>query len=106
MNEQTVMGIFAVSGIQVLNKWKIENQYWPDAYKELKEKSPWWLIKTTKGLIEIGWRKRVISIDWSDTGIRKVVTDEDVTKSETMVHARSEEDAICYLKALGITQPC
>ena len=86
---------------QVINHWKIENQYWPPAYEEEKKNSPWWLVRTNKGLIEIGWRKRVISIDWKDTGVHKVLTDDDVTKGRQMVHAYSEEKALEYLKALS-----
>lgn len=58
-------------------------------------------MKTPKGLIQIGWRKRVISIDWSDTGIRRVVTEDDVTKDDTMVHAYSYAKALAYLTALA-----
>lgn len=109
MKEQTVLGMFAEAGIPVLSRWKIENQYWPEVeeYEDVRKKSPWWLIKTPKGLIEIGWRKRVISIDWKDTGIRKIVTDENVTKDNYSVHAWSEESAILYLNQLApeIAQP-
>ena len=63
---------------------------------------PWWLVRTSRGLIKIGWRKRVINIDWSDTNLRVIVTPDDVTKSVVMVHAWSEEKAVEYLKALGV----
>ncbi len=102
MKEQTMLGMFAVAGIPVLNHWKLVNKYWPDAedyYEEIRN-SPWWLVKTPKGLIQIGWRKRVISINWSDTEIEKIVTEDEVTKDVLSVHAYSEEKAIEYLKAL------
>jgi len=60
---------------------------------------PWWLVKTHLGLIEIGWRKRVISINWSDTKVKTIVTTDNVTKDENGVHAYSVEDAVKYLKA-------
>lgn len=62
--------------------------------------NPWWLIQVPQGIIQIGWRKRVISIDWSGTSFRGIITEDNVTKSDTMVHAWSEEKAIEYLKAL------
>lgn len=62
---------------------------------------PAWLVKTEIGLVEVTPRKRVIAIDWSDTAVRKIVTNDDVTKSETDVHAWQVEDALRYLKELA-----
>lgn len=94
--------LFTLAGIPVLAHWKLANEYWPDApdYYETKAKSPWWLMKTSRGLIRIGWRKRVIEIDWSDTDIRKVVTTDDVTKDQESVHAWTALKAAEYLTAL------
>jgi hypothetical protein len=64
---------------------------------------PWWLVRTPAGLVQIGWRKRVINIDWSDTDVRTVVTSDDVTKTETYVHAWSEAKALEYLSAFWLT---
>ena len=80
--------------------WELPNNYWPDSYVDLRRENPWWLVKTPHGLIELGPRKRVFSIHWDETNIRKIVTEDDVTKSETMVHAWNIEDALKYLKAL------
>jgi len=101
MTQEQVKGLFALAGIDVLRMWELPNQYWPEAYVEERKSCPWWLIKTPKGLIEIGWRKRVISIDWSDTGIRKEITEDEVTKCETGVHAWGYEKALTYLKELA-----
>ena len=78
--------------VNVVRSW-MSDYRWRNA-------SPAWLVKTSYGLIQIGWRKRVIAIEWSDTPIRTIVTDDNVTKSDTMVHAWSEETALKYLKAL------
>lgn len=58
-------------------------------------------VKTPAGLIVIGWRKRVINIDWHDTPIRKIITEDPNTKSETMVHAWNNQEALKYLTALA-----
>jgi hypothetical protein len=63
---------------------------------------PAWLVLTSFGLVEIGWRKRVIAIDWRETAVRALLTTDDVTISETHVHAWSEDDAVRYLRALGL----
>jgi len=97
MNEQEVRAIFLLANIDILGLWQLENKYWPDAYVEERKNSPWWLVKTEYGLIEIGWKKRVISICWSDTPLQKVITKDDTTKNETLVHAWSYPKAIEYL---------
>jgi len=100
--EAEVESLFTLAGIPILKKWELMNQYWPRVYKDLILENPWWLVKTEVGCILVGPRKRVVSIDWSDTPIRKIVTDESVTKSETLVHAWSVEDALKYLKVLAV----
>lgn len=99
--EQHVRGLFLLTGIEVLNLWQIENQYWPDAYVEERKRSPWFLVKTRDGIVRIGWRKSVLSIDWSDTPIHLVVTEDNVTKEEQLVHAYSYAKAVEYLQALA-----
>ncbi len=113
LSEMTIKSLFHLAGFKVLKIWRLENQYWPhyETYDEIRKKSPWWLVRVgfpyspgdveVIGLIEIGWRKRVINIDWSETAVRASVTDDDVTKSETMVHAWSDTKALEYLKALA-----
>jgi len=105
MNTQEVTGLFALAGIPVLGLYEIANQYWPNVehYAKIRADNPWWLVKTKQGLIRIGWRKRVIEIDWSDTKVEATVTKDAVTMSNTMVHAWSTEDALRYLKVLAVS---
>lgn len=100
MNEEKVRALFLLAGIDILKVWKLENKYWPSAYVDMIMANPWWLVRTPFGLVEIGDRKRVTNINWSDTDIRVIVTEDDVTKDETMVHAYSDEKIIEYLKNL------
>jgi len=98
-----VLAMFEVAGFKTLNVWELVNQYWgnvPDYYQIARD-SPWWLVKTDFGLIRIGWRKRVIEIDWSDTKYRGKVTDDNVTQNDTYAHAWSELDATRYLCKLN-----
>ena len=96
--EDKLRAIFTMAGIKILDLKKLPNGYWGNAYEGAH---PWWFVKTSRGWIEIGWRKRVISIDWSDTDVRVIVTEDDLTKGNDHVHAYSEEKAIEYLTALG-----
>ncbi len=90
--KENLLSIFKLADIKILNHWNIENGYSGDA-------SDWLLVKTEYGLIKIGWRKRVIAIDWTDTEISYLI-DADVTKSEYSCHAWNYEDGITYLKGL------
>jgi len=102
MKLNQMQALFLLAGIQVTNHWELPNDYWPDPYVELRKNSPWWLVKTNQGLVKIGWRKSVISINWVDTDIRQLVTNDDVTKDETMVHAWSYIKALEYLTKLAV----
>ena len=103
MTEEQVKGLFVLAGIQVTKLHKLENKYWPNHpdYLDVRAKSPWWLVMTPHGPIEIGWRKRVISISWEDTSTRVVPTSDAVTKSETYVHAYSYPKALEYLTVIA-----
>lgn len=104
MNEEQAKALFLLAGFTVSRLHRLENKYWPDAYVEERRRSPWWLAITEFGPIEIGWRKRVISISWEDTPARVVITENDVTKDLTLVHAYSYVKALEYLTALAAAQ--
>lgn len=104
MTESQVRGLFDLAAIPILRVWPLVDGYGyhpnDPRFYSTPPRQVWWLLKTPHGLIEVGRRKRVIEISWSDTAIRRVITADDVTKSDSMVHAWSEEKALEYLKAL------
>lgn len=100
MKLEEVTLLFREAGFDVSNYKPIENQYWPESYTELRNANPWWLVTTQFGEVKIGWRKRVISIDWEKTLIRGEVTSDNVTKDSDLVHAYSMGDALEYLTEL------
>ena len=65
---------------------------------------PWFIVTTSKGRIKIGWRKRVILIDWIDSIIpdmsEKLFIDEDVTKFDKCIHAWGLDKAKEYIDKL------
>ncbi|MEI8097156.1 MAG: hypothetical protein WCG73_03560 [Candidatus Moraniibacteriota bacterium] len=64
----------------------------------------WYNVNTIYGTgILIGWRKRVINIDWSQWGydLSYLFPNEDVTKWEGGIHAWGEEKAIEYLSKIA-----
>lgn len=66
--------------------------------------NPWFIIVTHKGPIVIGWRKRVLSIDWSQSDIKEgaeeLFPNEDVTKYEQLIHAWGYDKAKDYISKL------
>ena len=100
LKKEIVTSLFILAGIEIKNIWELKNQYWPESYPEMILKYPWWLVETPFGFVQIGTRKRVIEIDWIATGIRKIITEDDVTKDYTIVHAWSIEKVLEYLKSL------
>jgi hypothetical protein len=111
LSQKDVESFFQIANIKVLKIWRLPNQYYTFSEDETdediqrnavyRERRPWWLVKTPHGMIEIGPRKRVIEIRWSDTNIEKIVTTDDVTKGVHLVHAYSNIDAIKYLVELA-----
>jgi len=105
MNTKQIESIFSLAGIDILKiEYLIDGYGYPPDDPRFKEKPPrccWYFVKTIKGWIKIGERKRVIAIDWSDTDIQVLVTDDDVTKGLSLVHAWTITDTIKYLTALG-----
>lgn len=79
----------------------------PNGYckEQCCEHLPWFIVTTKIGRIKIGWRKRVIEIDWEDTIETTEFADnlfpgEDVTKGNKYIHAWSVEDAKRYVKTI------
>lgn len=117
LTEPNVRRIFDCANIPIIHLWELPNGYWPRAtpadwtdaqqvadfvrYAQLREASPWFLVLTSLGLIKIGWRKRVLEIDWSGTSLRTIVTTDEVTKEPYMVHAWSDGKAVGYLRRLA-----
>jgi hypothetical protein len=116
MTEDQVKAIFLLANVEYKALIQTENEYWPKAYVEEIKSDPWWLVATDFGIVKIGWRKRVINIDWSDTKMRlrstfsyddfefweRGLTQDDVTKWETGIHAYGYGKAIDYLRELEV----
>lgn len=84
----------------------VPNRYWGPIDEHDFFPEPWAIIETCRGPIRIGWRKRVISIDWGfasssiEADGNQVVGGDDVTASDRMCHAWGIDKAIVYLRRL------
>ncbi len=93
--------LFVDAGFEIIYVKVIDNQYSNDAcyYTD-----PWLVVTTKKGPITLGWRKRVINIDWSESDIiadgRELFKDEHTTKDKQYVHCWGEDKAVEYLQKL------
>ena len=104
LQEKDVNALFTLAGFEVLSIRALVDGYGinpsnMDYYKK-PPRCCWWLVETKWGMIEIGNRKRVISIDWKDTPLREEVTEDEVTSDKTSVHAWSIDKCLVYLTTL------
>jgi transposase len=98
-NRMDILGLF----LAPVHVREIPNRY---CAKWCCEHLPWFSVTTAKGPIIVGWRKRVIEIDWSHsdriTGAEQLFPDEDVTKGPRFIHAWGVDKAREYIdKILG-----
>ena len=89
--------VFENAGFGTVSMTAIPNRYWQHDYA-----TPWFEVSTQYGVIVIGWRKRVINLDWSATGIVAPVPGEDVTCGEGWTHAWGEDKATEYLTRIRL----
>lgn len=64
---------------------------------------PWFLVTTTRGIIKLGWRKRVINLEWDQSDIPKDAVSlftEDVTKGPGYIHCYGYESLKQHVQAL------
>lgn len=109
MTNEEVKAIFLLSGLGATSFYEIKNEYYSSSGE------PWWLVRTEFGLIKIGWRKRVINIDWTDTGLvideesdgdyefhKRPISNDDTTKWESGIHAWGYAKAVEYITNLKV----
>lgn len=106
MRKDQLEALFILADIQIKRATQIPNQYCPPPSKHFPDECPickerpWWLVETSFGIVKIGWRKRVIEIDWSCTELHGELTNDQVTQSEVMVHAWGWPKALEYMRNL------
>ena len=97
-NRSDIFSIMRYSDWDVSNYNEIPNEYGCNC--QICKNRPWFIFHTSDGDIKIGWRKRVISIEFMK-GFSEfpmsIFEDEDVTKWEKGIHAWGKEKAIEYL---------
>jgi hypothetical protein len=78
----------------------VPNEYWGKS----QPNQDWLMVTTNRGRIKIGWRKRVINIDWTGSDIKteaeKLFPDEQVTKDKRLIHAWGYEKAKEYISVI------
>lgn len=71
----------------------------PNQYTQHERSAPWFRVRTPHGNFTIGWRYRVINLDWDETGkdFLPLFVEENVTKGTSYIHAWSADKAVEYL---------
>ncbi|MDD5290290.1 MAG: hypothetical protein PHT40_03805 [Patescibacteria group bacterium] len=106
--ERQFREIFEKAGFKITQMNALSNEYC-----SCDHCAPWFTVGTGFGLIKIGWRKRVIKIDWNamaatlkacnklpKKSIISLFQNEDVTKGENFIHAWGWEKAEEYLSRI------
>jgi hypothetical protein len=107
-SKEAVKNFFQLAGFTPHEIIEVPNRYWPrcEDYLKLRDSMPWWLVETEYGRITIGPRKRVISIEWKDTKHPVIVTTDDTTKEDYLVHAWETVKCLEYLINLRKSLAC
>ena len=97
--------IFKDAGFKTIHVETIDSEYCSES---CCYKFPWIIVTTSKGRIKLGWRKRVMNLDWSESDITVMgeilFKGEETTKGEKYIHCWSKDKAIEYLKKLNATE--
>lgn len=73
----------------------------PNGYNSDEFYDPWFEVKTPFGVFTVGWRRRVISLEWENISIdMSIFSEEDVTKWESGIHVYGTENLTRYLKMI------
>jgi hypothetical protein len=74
----------------------------PNEYCGCDSCGPWFKFKTPLGVFKLGWRKRVINLDWSATGkdYEHLFKTENVTVDKNSVHCWGYEKLTDYLRKI------
>lgn len=101
-NIEKLKSLFTKAGFTLEHVEVMQNQYHGSSCCYA---SPWIKVTTQKGPILLGWRKRVINIDWSESDIKThgstLFGKEEVTVGKRNVHAWGYDKAVEYLKKLN-----
>ena len=99
---KSFLDMFKRAGFTGVELKPIPNEYWQNDYS-----APWFLAVTEHGVFKIGWRKRVINIDWDDIdcgGVDvtpyRLFKGENTTKGTHFIHAWGGAKAIEYLSQM------
>lgn len=89
--------VYEEAGLSSVDMRPCRNEYGSDSYN-----GPWTLTETPAGLIRMGWRKRVIQIDWSLCRLKSQpdFSSEDVTKGAAYIHAWGYDKAVEYIRKI------
>lgn len=101
MDDLLVTALFRMCGERPACYIRIPNEYCgTESDCDICRGNPWWLVEIPGvGVLKLGWRKRVIEIDWSRTGVS--VSQDRITEDNVTYHDRGSIHAWGYDKAIA-----
>jgi len=97
--------MFLAAGLSPIYVREIDNKY---CGPQCCPHRVWLLVTTPIGVFEVGWRKRVLQIDWSATDVAAraadLFPDEDVTKGDRSIHAWGYDKAMAYIAKIAVAK--
>lgn len=95
---------FEDAGLGPIYMKELPNEYWGKDPWAIR--SPWFLVTTRLGHFKVGWRKRVINLDWSQTEkksgrLNHLGEKDNVTFGDFYIHAYGYEKLTEYLKDMA-----
>ena len=105
--EKDARSYLELAGFKVDFIWETLNPYWRYRYLDAERREcamgSAYLLRTEHGIIRIGWRKRVMEVDWESTKLRKIVDKErenETTSMQDCFHAYNVVELIQRLQEL------
>jgi hypothetical protein len=94
-----IMALALLSGIEPNEVHELPNGYWPESYVEERKVDPWFLFVCDGGTFTIGWRKRVLSVTWTQADANPITEESEqwITHGPRYFHAYDWIQAVRYL---------
>lgn len=92
-HEEKLKALALLAGIEDSQAYCLQNGYWAES------PNPWMLFITDHGHFRMGWRKRVIHIEWTEADAEPITEEslQYITHGDRFTHAYGYAQALLFL---------